>query len=232
MSTYSLTARGRTITGKKVKKLRASGVIPATVYGKTTSPLTVSVNASEFQKVSAEAGETGLINLTCDGKKHPVLIHLVHIHQVDRSILNVEFHEVNLKEKVRAEVPLEYVGTPKAVKEKIGVFLSLIDHIDVEALPTDLPEKIPVDVSGLSAIDEQVIVGELAIPSGATLLTDPTLIIAKIGPFVFVKEPEPAPAATVESMPSEGEVPAEGATPEEKPVEAAASQKTPPPDKK
>ena len=218
MSSHILQAEIRTVLGKQVKTVRANGFTPATVYGKGVEPQTISVSATEFKKVYNEAGETGLIELTIEGKKHPVLIHTVQIHPITAAILHVEFHEVNLKEKVHAEVPVELIGEPMAVKEKIGVLMPLMDHIEVEALPTELPEKIEVDITGLAAVNDQIIVGELTVPAVVTVLTDPTLIVVKIGAFVVEKEPEP----TVAAEPAEGETaPTEEAKVEgeEKPAE-------------
>ena len=223
MSSHILQAETRTVLGKQVKTVRANGFTPATVYGKGVEPQTISVSAAEFKKVYHEAGETGLIELTIEGKKHPVLIHTVQVHPITAAILHVEFHEVNLKEKVHAEVPIELIGEPMAVKEKIGVLMPLMDHIEVEALPTELPEKIEVDITNLAAVNDQVIVGELTVPAVVTVLTDPTLIVVKIGAFVVEKEPEP----TVAAEPAEGETaPTEEAKAEgeEKPAEAAKEE--------
>lgn len=210
MSSHKLQGEIRTITGKKVKMLRKEGKLPATVYGKGVEPQTISIAIPEFSKVYQEAGETGLIELTIGEKKHPVLIHTVQVDPIRNNLVHVEFHEVNLKEKVHAEVPVELIGESVAIKEKIGVLLPLMDHIEVEALPTELPEKIEVDITGLAAINDQIIVGELTIPANVTVLTDPTLIVVKIGAFVVEKEPEPV----VTETPAEGETPA-GETPAE-----------------
>ena len=198
MSSHKLQGEVRTITGKQVKTIRANGATPATVYGKGVKPQTISIASNEFKKVFHEAGETGLIELTINGNKHPVLIHSVQVHPMTAAILHVEFHEVDLKEKVHAEVPVELIGEPMAIKEKIGVLMPLIDHIEVEALPAELPEKIEVDITGLAAVNDQIVVGELTVPSVVTVLTDPTLIVVKIGAFVVEKEPEPVAAVTPE----------------------------------
>jgi len=204
MSEYKLQAERRTTTGKKVKILRQGGTLPATVYGKDTQPLTISIPTSMFLTVYKKAGETGLIELSLDGKQHHVLIHTVQVHPVDRSLMHVEFHEVNLKEKVHADIPLELIGEASAINEKLGVLLPLMDHIEVEALPTELPEHIDVDISSLAAVNDQIIVGEITVPSTITVLTDPTLIVVKIGAFVVEKEPEPEVApASEEALPQQ-----------------------------
>ncbi|MFH0750190.1 MAG: 50S ribosomal protein L25 [Candidatus Gottesmanbacteria bacterium] len=196
MSSHKLQADVRTITGKKVKTLRSGGQLPATVYGKGIVPQTISVAIPEFSTVYREAGETGLIELIIGEKKHSVLIHTVQVDPVRNNFVHVEFHEVNLKEKVHADVPVELTGEASAVKEKLGVLLPLMDHIEVEALPAELPEKIVVDISGLAVVNDQIIVGELTVPSSVTVLTDPTRIVVKIGAFVVIKEPEPVVAET------------------------------------
>ena len=99
MSKYALSGTIRTLLGKKVRQLRAKNLLPSTVYGKSTKPITIAVSLSDFKKLYAQAGETGLIELTIDKHVHPVLIHTVQLHPVTRAILHVEFHEVDLKER-------------------------------------------------------------------------------------------------------------------------------------
>ena len=220
MSKHTLSGKIRTVVGKKVKTLRAGNELPATVYGKSTKPVTISVTLSDFQKLYSVAGETGLIELTIEKHVHPVLIHTVQLHPVTRAVLHVEFHEVDLKEKVHAEVPVECIGEPIAVKDRLGVLLTLIDHVEVEALPTNLPEKITMDITHLATVDEQVTVQNLVVPLDVTVLTDSTVIIAKIGAFIVEKEPEPVvPAEGTETAAptEEGKVkPAAEEPPQEK----------------
>ena len=207
MSKHTLSGTKRTIVGKKVKVIRSQGLLPATVYGKNTKPVTISITLLDFQKLYREAGETGLIELSIENQVHPVLIHRVQLHPVSRAILHVELHEVDLKEKVHAEIPVECEGEPNAIKEKLGVLLTLIDHVEVEALPTNLPEKLVIDITHLAAVDDQIVVGELAIPQNVTLLTDPTVIVVKIGAFIVEKEPEPIVPLESEAPTSEEEAP-------------------------
>lgn len=227
MSKHSLSGAKRTIVGKKVRSLRKNNELPATIYGKTTKPVTITVSLSDFNNVYKEAGETGLIELTVDSHVHPVLIHTVQLHPVSRAVLHVEFHEVDLKEKVHADIPVECIGEPQAVKDRLGVLLTLIDHIEVEALPTHLPEKITIDITHLAAVDEQVTVQNLVVPSDVTVLTDPTVIVAKIGAFVVEKEPEPVVPPEGTAAPVEEGEPKEG----EQPTATAAPAKESPQDK-
>jgi len=222
MSSHKLQAATRTLKGKQVKTLRAEGKVPATVYGKSIKPQDITVSTADFQAVYEKAGETGLIELIIGDKTHHVLIHTVQKDPVKNTLLHIEFHEVNLKEKVHADIPVELTGEPIAIKEKLGVLLPLLNHIEVEALPTDLPEHIQIDVSQLAAVNDQIIVGELSIPAEVTVLTDPTLIVVKIGAFVVEKEPEPVVTETAEPV-----APAEGTPEGEQSSESQTKEETP-----
>ncbi|OGG04111.1 hypothetical protein A2Z33_03025 [Candidatus Gottesmanbacteria bacterium RBG_16_52_11] len=193
MKHYTLKSEIRQVTGRKVKVLRKSGKLPATVYGKKVKSASLTLNTEEFLKIYADAKETGLIDLTVGSDKKPVLIHSVQTDPVTRNPLHVEFHQVDLKEKVRANVPIVITGTPAAVDQKVGMLLTLLDEVEVEALPAELPDKIEVDVSTLSEIDQEMTVAVLKVPAGVTMITDPGIAVVKIGALV-TKEAEIAAA--------------------------------------
>jgi len=228
MKTHTLDAQKRTISGRKVKNLRKSGLIPATVYGKGVTSFSIQLNGKTFEKIVKEAGETGLLSLTVDGSSHPVLISHIQKHPVTWEVVHIEFREVSLKEKVKSKIPVEIVGEPVAVKEKVGTLLTLLNDIEIEALPTDLPEKFEVDVNKLASVNDTIFVKDLTIPSTIKVLTDPEQIIVKIGELL-APEPEPTPVAPAEGegAPTEGgETPKEGET-EEKKEEGKPSETTP-----
>lgn len=223
MDKYVLKAQKRKVFGRKVKKLRQEGLLPANIFGKKIKSQSVTVAISEFLKVFEKTGETSLVEIELDGKKLPVLITNVSYHPVTGLPLHADFHQVDLKEKVTANVSLELVGEAPAVKDKIGVLLKILNDIEVEALPADLPEKISVDVSSLKAIDEAVKISDLKIGSGIKILTDPLLEIVKIAPLVSKEaeqmakeeaEKQAAQVAASEATPQAGQVPAKVAPPE------------------
>jgi large subunit ribosomal protein L25 len=230
MKKHSLTASAREELRRKVRHLRAAGKIPATVYGKGIKSMSVTVSRDEFAKVYKETGETGLIELTVGKEVRPVLVHMVQINPVTDALLHVEFHQVDLKEKVHAKVAIHAVGESPAVAQKLGVLLTVLNDIEVEALPTDLPEKIEVDVTGLSEIDQEVKVGGIKVPSGVTILTDAELTVVKVGPLV-TKEAE-AQAAADEVAAAEAAGAAEGAAAEAKTEEKPAGEEKTPEEKK
>lgn len=229
MKKYTLNATTRTVFGKKVKNLRAAGELPATIYGKSLKSESITVNRDAFVIVYRQAGETGLIDLSVEKKTHPVLVHDVQIDPVSDAILNIEFHEVDLKEKVHAKIRLELTGESPAVEQKLGVLLTVHDSIEVEGLPSELPEKIVVDVSVLAELNQELTPANLRIPSGITVLTDMSLTLVKIGPLVTkAAEAQAATEATEAaeaSATAEGApVPAEGDAPA-KPEEAPKTEK-------
>lgn len=207
----------RTNVGHQVKKLRKEGGIPATVYGHKYKSQSLSIKADTFFTLYKEAGETTLIDLTIKDSTVPVLIHNVQKHPVNQTILHIEFFKVNLTEKIKAHIPVVLVGTSPAVDQHLGNLLTVVQEIEVEALPDELPESITVDISSLANVDDEIMVESITIPHGVTLLTETKEVIVKIGALVIEKEPEPK-ATTVEEETESSST--------EKPSEE--SEKTPP----
>ena len=233
-----LQADKRTVTGRKVKTLRREGILPANVFGKKIKSQSLQVSLVDFAKVAAAVGETGLVDLLVknEDKPRPVLITNIHTDPVLGRPLHTDFHQVDLTEKVTANIPVELVGESPAVKEKSAVLITLLDEIEVEALPTDLPEKFAVDISALKEFNDSILVKDLQIDTALiTLKADPEAQIA------MVQEPKeeeiapPAPAEAEAVTPVEGEAapaPAEGETPAEPAAPGEAPKAQPAPEQK
>lgn len=222
----------RKVLGRKVKKLRKEGFLPGNIYGKTVKSQAVQVPFAEFEKISKEAGETQIVELSLGSTIHPVLIQHLQLDPRTGKPLHADFYQVDLKEKIKAMIPVEPLGEPKAVAEKIGLLLQPLSEIEVEALPTDFPEKIEVDVVNLAALEQQITVADLKAPAGVQILTDPNQVIFKIGELVSKEaeqlakqEEETATAAAAETAAEKGEAPAEN----EVPVEETKKEEAPPP---
>ncbi|MBI4059072.1 50S ribosomal protein L25 [Candidatus Microgenomates bacterium] len=215
-----LAAKKRTLEGRKVRALRRDGIMPANVYGKKITSQALELPLKEFQAVYEKAGETGLIDLQVDEETKPVLIVNVQLHPVTDLPIHADFRQVDLTEKITATVPVELTGEAPAEKSGIGILVQQTNEVEVEALPTDLPEKLLVDVSKLENVDEAIYVSDLMVAKDkVTVVTEGEQIVAKIEPPA--KEEEVAPPAPAEGEAVEGEVPAEGGeTPatEEKPT--------------
>lgn len=201
----TLSAQKRTVLGKAVKKLRRDGKLPANVYGKGLESQAIEVDTKTFDEIFAQVGETGLIDLQFEGTSHPVLVKNIQLKYPLKTPLHVDFYQVNLKEKVKTMVPLEVTGEPKAVTDNIGILITQLNEVEVEALPTELPEKIEISVEALAQIGDQITVSQLSVPSDVEILNDPEQIIAKIEEPV-VEEPEPEePAEGEEGEAAEGD---------------------------
>lgn len=207
MKAIPLNAEVRKENGKKVKKLRANGVVPATVYGKDVKSESLAIPLKDFVTVYRQVGETGLVDLKYGQSTRSTLVADVQVHPVTHQPIHVQFHAVKLTEKIKANVPLEMVGESPAVQSNIGLLLQTLNEVEVEALPTDLPEKIEVDVSKLAEVDQQVLVGELTVPSGVEVLTPKEEIVVKVAPAVSEeakKEAEEAAAKAAAETAAEG----------------------------
>lgn len=211
MKKHTLHAEIRQIKGRKVKALRRNGLIPSTVYGRDIKSISLSIKDKDFRTTYEKTGETGLIDLTFTGSKgeetRTVLVHTVQHHPVHDTFFHVEFHEVNLKEKITTSIPLKIEGESPAVTDKLGVLLTLVQTIDVEALPADLPEHINLDASLLKAVGDEITVKQIIVPSGVTVVSDPTLTLVRVSALVQKEKIEETPIAVT----PEGE---EGAVPE------------------
>ncbi|MAG60012.1 50S ribosomal protein L25 [Candidatus Woesebacteria bacterium] len=207
MATQILSAEKREVSGRKVKKLRRDGILPANIYGKKIESLSVQVPIGDFRKVFKEVGETGLVELKVAGKAYPVLVHNVQLDPTTDEFLHADFLHVNLKEKVTATVPVEFTGEAPAEKTGEGVVVHQLSEVEVEALPTDLPEKIVVDISSLEKVDDAIKVSEFSVDRKKVEIKeeDTERIVVSVAPPA--KEEEVAPPSVEEG--AEGEA-AEG----------------------
>ncbi len=221
-----LSVSKRTVLGKEVRKMRREGLMPANIYGADFESTAIQLPLKDFKSVFAIAKETGLVDVELDGKIIPVLIKNVQIDPSTDEPLHTDFHKVNLKEKISAKIPVEAVGEPKAVTDKIGLLEQPVMEVEVEALPTDLPEKIEVNVENLAAVDEQVLVSDLSVPAGVEVLTDSAQVVFKIGELITKEMEEQMAAdeaATEEAAAATDEAAAEG---EETKTEDGAEEST------
>ncbi|MBN2884763.1 50S ribosomal protein L25 [Patescibacteria group bacterium] len=170
--------------------------IPGVIYGRGLESRSLKLNYNAFVKVFAEAGESNLITLNFDKQDIPVLVKATQKHPLKNTYTHVDFYQVNMKEKVKAEVPLEFVGESKVVKEGSGIFSIIIDEIGVECLPGDLVDHIDVDISVLQEFGDAIRLSDINLPQGMELLHDGTEVIC------MVEEPkkvvEEAPVAEAE----------------------------------
>ena len=168
MAEYKLMLEKREVTGKKLKNLRAEGMIPSVVYGGGKEPI---LGASEYvatEKVLLGAGYHSPIDLTMDGKKKLVIVKEVDVDPVTRRIVNIEFQAISAKEAVVATTPIVVVNFEESEASKTYHFaMNLqIDEIDVKAKPADLPKELTIDASGLVEVDDKLTLSKIKLPEG------------------------------------------------------------------
>jgi|SRR3989344_62074 len=184
----------RTVVGKKVKKIRKEGILPANIYGKDFKSLACQLPLKEFKNIYKKVHETGLVDLTLDSQILPVLIHNVQIDPTSQEVLHADFYKVDLKEKIKANIPVIAVDESPAVIDKKGLLLQIMSELEIEALPTDLPEKIEVSTANLKEVGEEILVSSIKAPNGVTILSDLSQIVFKIGELVSREAEEQAKA--------------------------------------
>lgn len=213
MTKLTIKSEKRNLFGRKVSQLRKKGLIPANIFGKKVESQAISVDSKEFQDVFKKSGETQIIDL--DGKS--VLVSNLQLDPISGNVLHIDFRQVDLKEKIEAKVPVEVEGESPAEKQNLGTVVQQLHEIEVEALPSDLPEKIIVDASLLTEVDQVVYVKDLKVSKDVEIKTDLESIVVKVEPpqKEEVVEVAPAPADGEGVATTEGEKPTAGEAPKE-----------------
>ena len=242
MERLLLTATRRAHTGTRpVRRMRQDGWIPAVVYGKATEPIAVAVRRQEFAHLlRAGVSEHGLITLRLDSGpsetnqmtqaktqaagagrwEKPVLIKHVEHDPVDSGVLHIDFQAIALTEQIRIKIPVVLNGTPLGVKQDGGVLEHFLREIEVECLPTEIPKQLEYDVSAMK-IGDTVHVRELAVPSGAKVVTDAEGAVASVLAPKEEKIAAPAEAVAEPEVIREKKPEAEEAAAEKAPEEKA-----------
>jgi large subunit ribosomal protein L25 len=207
MKEVILKANFRERAGKEyAKKLRKNGLIPAVVYGQKADTLPLEIESKAFLTLLREGlGENVLVTLVTEGKKNgerKVLIREIQRDPVKGYIVHVDFHEVSLTKKLSLQVPIHLVGSPEGVKEG-GILQHTLRELEVQCLPTAIPEKVEVDVSHLK-IGDTIHVSDLK-TEDLEILSDPQSSVVSVVPPTVFKEPEVAEPAAEEEPELVGE---------------------------
>ncbi|OHB39862.1 MAG: hypothetical protein A2069_07015 [Planctomycetes bacterium GWB2_41_19] len=206
MKILELKAEKRTTRGSKaVKKLRESGQIPAILYGHKPDNVMLCLNEHDFTRILHSG--TRMINLTVDNKKESALIKDVQYDNLLDRVLHVDFSRIDLTERVKLRVPLEVHGEPVGVKEG-GVLTHVMKDVEIECLPTAIPEKIKVNISELG-IGKAIHVKELPVLEGIQYISETELVVASVHQIVEAKavseEELLAEPEVITKKPKEGE---------------------------
>jgi large subunit ribosomal protein L25 len=184
MDKIEIEATKRSIRGKKNQDLRASGRIPAVVYGRGVKSEPIEIDSRVIQKVYSRAGGNKILALKVgEGRARNVLIHDVQHGSLRGELKHVDFYIVRMDEELKAEIPLHFVGESTAVYQGEGTLVKNIESVEVECLPGDLPESLEVDISGLDDFEKVITLADLSVPSGVKIVTEETdMLVAKVEP--------------------------------------------------
>ena len=177
---FKLTAKKRDILGKKVNSLREAGELPAVVYGGKKEALAITLNQAEFQKVLTQAGESTIVSLTVDGQSQDILIHEVQTDPLSGFPIHADFYIVSQDKELEVAVPLVFEGVAPAIKDFGGSLVKVLHELEIRALPKNLPHDITVDISSLVALDSQILIKDLKLPTGVESVLDAEEVVAAI----------------------------------------------------
>lgn len=216
-----LQAESRKMLGKQTRRLRQEGLISAVVYGGGTPAEPLTVKAFDFEKVYREAGESSLIQLNVGTTHKSVLVHDLQYDPIKGKPIHIDFYAVRMDHTIEVKVPLKFVGESLAVRDEGGTLIKIMQEVEVEVLPKDLPHELEVDISSLKTFADKIAVSDIKLPEGVTVKAD-------MGETVAVVEAPRSEAelAALEAEEKEAPVVAEVKTEQEAKREEKAKEET------
>jgi large subunit ribosomal protein L25 len=191
MEQIELGAQLRSVTGKKVKRLRLQGLMPLVVYGRKSDSVPIqAVTTDVAQAFALSSGQ--LIALTIEGESEPRMVLARDIQRdfITGAYLHADLYQVDITETVQVEVPLAIVGEPHLVDIGEAVLSVVLNSVEIECLPTDIVQSFEVDVSTLVTMDDAIYVSDLDVPDSITVLTDQEEMIARLQYIIEEEEEE------------------------------------------
>lgn len=190
MEELVLEAKKREAIGKKVKALRQAGGLPAIIYGREVDPIPVTLDDREVNRIMSGITSSQLVVVDVEGDRYSTLVRDRQRDPIRGNLLHIDFLAVSMTEKLRASVVIELEGDSPAVKEG-GIIVTGQEVLEVQSLPTDLPERIMVDISQLENIGDAIYVRDLVLSSDVEVLTDlDEMVVLITHPAVVEEEVE------------------------------------------
>ena len=192
-----INAEKRNVVGKQVKALRRQGILPGVIYGRHIEAFPIQMDAHNAALILDKLTASSLITIDVDGEKFNVLMRDRQRDVIFGDLLHVDFLVVSLTEKLRATVELKLVGEAPVADNPEVVVTQVLNAIEIEALPQDLPEVIEVDISTLETVDDEITVADLNLGEDIAILTDPNETIVSVG---YVAQEEAAEEEEAEEL--------------------------------
>lgn len=185
-------AAPRDVIGKSSRRLYDAGVIPAVLYGHDVDPTAVSIDRHNFEYLMThEALASTILKVEVEGVGKPVnaIVKEIQKHPVNGRVQHVDIFAISLTQKIHTAVPISIVGESAGVEEG-GIITQILVEVDIEALPTNLPDAIEADISQMG-VGDTLHAGDLVAPEDVVILTDPASIVLSITlPRAEEEEPE------------------------------------------
>lgn len=173
MEKFVIKAKKRTTLGNSNRALRRTGFIPGVLYGKKMTNTNLVLDLAEFGKVYRKAGETTLIDLEIDNEAaKKVLVQDLQVDPITNRVIHVDFHGIDMAEKLEVNIPLKFVGESKAVKEQGGILVKAMNELKVRCLPNDLVHEIEVNIAALENFGSHIRVKDISLPKGLEATQD------------------------------------------------------------
>ncbi len=178
----SLELEPRVVMGKKVKQLRRTGMVPVHLYGPGISDRPLQCEQKQLLRALARAGNTNPVTLSVQGEAGENLAFAREIQwsPVRGELLHVDFLAASVTVKVTAQVPITLVGESPGARITGGGTAQTLYHLDVEALPLEIPNEFVVDISQMVDTNSVIRAGELILESNVTMLTDPEAVVVRV----------------------------------------------------
>jgi len=170
--------------------LRKQGLIPAVFYGPKAKTTSIAIIQKDFRKVWREAGESSIVTLETAMGKLSTLIHDVQFDPVKSDPVHADFYVIEEGKEVEVHVPIEFTGVAPAVKELGAMLIKVLHEVNIKAMPKDLPHNLTVDVSLLTTLESQILVKDISLPKGVTLITHPDEVVVSVAAARKVEEEE------------------------------------------
>lgn len=210
----------------KPRQIRNNNFIPAVLYGHNVKNESLKIKKIDFNQVYATVGESNLIDLVVDNNSAiKILIKDTQRGLLKNDFIHADFYKVNMQQKITAEIPLNFIGESRAVKEQHGVLMKNIDKIEVECLPGDLIHQIDIDLSLLNSIHDAIRLNDLKLSDNITLVNKTNDVIASVAQQ-RIQEEEKKQEETVEATTEDKEGEKKTKTKTEKPDEKKTEKKT------
>ena len=170
-------AEKRAVVGKQVRALRRDGKLPAVIYGYGIDPISIILDTRSASRILAKASSSTLVTIELAGTQYPTLVREKQLDFIRNELIHVDFLAVSMTEKITADVSIHLEGAAPAVEEFNAIIVNNLTELEVECLPSDLPERFVVDISGLMEIGDGVYVRDVTPPANVEILTDPDEMI-------------------------------------------------------